>query len=86
MSNDSAVVCERCKHKRSADDYYETPICSKRVSVKKTPEGITETYFRITLYALDEFRAENNGRCPHFEEKFSIAKFVKSLFKRGKKR
>lgn len=83
MSDDSAVVCEICKHKRSADDCYETPICSKNVRVKKTPEGVTETYCRITWYALEQFRAENNGRCPHFEEKFSIAKFVKAMLKRG---
>ena len=84
MSEDSAVVCERCKHKRSAADCYETPICSKSVRVEKKPEGVTATYYRITFYALEQFRAENNGRCPHFEENFSISKFVKSLLKRGR--
>lgn len=29
--------------------------------------------YRVTWKALEEFRAENNGKCPHFKKKFHIS-------------
>lgn len=72
MIDDCDVVCENCKHVRIAGgtDY---SICSKRVSVYTAPEGVTEKRYRVTWKALEEFRAENNGKCPHFKKKFRIS-------------
>ena len=80
MDNDCWVICEQCKWVRYAD-YYERPVCLKCVRVEVYPEGKTETFYRITAKALEQFRKENNGKCPYFEEKISLVKFIKSLFK-----
>ncbi len=78
---DSFLVCEKCKHIRYVGDYHTA--CSKRKRTHITPEGITEIYWKDTSIALHELREENNGRCPYFEEKFSLSGLIRSIFKRG---
>ncbi len=81
MDFDCFNVCTDCKWVREVS-YFESPVCAKCERVEVFPEGKTETYYRITPKALEQFRSENNGRCPYFEEKFSFVKFIKSLFGR----
>ena len=78
---DSFCVCARCKWERSTFD--DNTVCNKRMRMNTTPHGVSEIYYRVTWQALKEFRAENNGRCPYFEEKFSWSGFIRSIFKRG---
>ena len=76
---DSFNVCGKCKWVRYSGDYC-LRLCAKNTKVYNTPEGISTTYCDSAWEALEKFRNENNGRCPHFEEKFSFIKAIKSLF------
>lgn len=77
----SFIVCEKCKWVRS--DGCEDSVCSKCGHTETTPEGVPKTYYKVTWKALGEIRKENNGKCPYFQEKFSLIKFIKALFKGG---
>jgi hypothetical protein len=84
MMNDieaSFIVCTKCKHIRHVDEY--NTACHKRSRTVTTPEGVTQTYWTDTSIAIHKFRKENNGRCPYFEEKFTLSGFISVLLKRG---
>lgn len=67
--DDCFVVCAKCKHMEDSGEYSEYPICLKNQVIRTTPEGIIDNYYKVTWKALEQFREENNGRCPYFKEK-----------------
>lgn len=73
---DCFVVCAKCKHMEDSDLYSGYPICLKRLVIRTTPEGITDNYYKVTWEALEQFRKENNGRCPHFKERHGLFSFI----------
>lgn len=83
---DCVVVCAKCKHIEDSDLYSGYPICLKRQVIRTTPEGVADNYYKATWKALEQFREENNGRCPYFEEKQgffrSIGKAISNLIRK----
>lgn len=83
---DCFVVCAKCKHMEDSGLYLEYPICLKRQVIRTTPEGIMDNYYKVTWEALEQFREENNGRCPHFKERrgflSSIGKAISNLIRK----
>lgn len=75
---DSFVVCANCKWSRvSTDDVYY--VCLKNKKIEQFPEGITKERYKVTHHALAEFRAENNGKCPYFEQRLSLLQRLKEM-------
>jgi anhydro-N-acetylmuramic acid kinase len=66
--------------------FAEYPICLKRRVIRTTPEGVVDNYYKATWEALEQFREENNGRCPHFKEKqgflSSIGKAISNFIRK----
>lgn len=60
-------TCQYCRY-CIRDDYGWTDICKKTKKLAKSPEGVTYVQSELSCdEALVRFRAENNGRCPHFK-------------------
>lgn len=75
--NDSLVVCAKCKWRASVDDKPDT--CLKAKRLEQFPEEITVVRYKVTHHALAEFRANNNGKCPYFEERLSLLQRLKKM-------
>lgn len=75
---DSFVVCANCKWSCvSTDDIYY--VCLKSKVIEHFSEEITEERYKATYNALEIFRAENNGKCPYFEKRFSLLQKLKNM-------
>ena len=83
---DCFVVCAKCTHMEDPDLYSAYPICLRCQVTRTTPEGVTDNYHKATWEALEQFRKENNGRCPYFKEKQgffrSIGKAISNLIRK----
>jgi hypothetical protein len=68
------------------DIYSGYSICLKRPVARTTPEGVTDNYYEVTWEALEQFREENNGKCPYFKEKqgflSSIGKAISNFIRK----
>jgi len=60
------MSCGKCKHQRCHDEYNALDTCEVATKYIVTPEGVLEDVEVPSSEALDKFRKDNNGCCPHF--------------------
>ena len=80
-NTDWMVVCETCKH--STEDLIGIDKCRKASCMEVSPEGV-KMYRTVTVDdALKDFRANNGGKCPHYERRLIYR--ICDLFDKGGK-
>lgn len=60
------MSCIECKKLHCHDEYNALDTCVAAMKHIITPEGVTENIEMTATEALDKFRKENAGKCPHF--------------------
>ena len=73
-------VCLNCKKAINHYNYNVEKVCAKTKRKETLPEGVEVVEYEFISFALSKFRAENNGKCPYFEERFSLIKAIKKVF------
>lgn len=63
------MSCGKCKHQYCHDEYNALDTCVMATKHIVTPEGVTEDIEVPASEALDKFRKENGGKCPHFVQR-----------------
>jgi hypothetical protein len=76
--SDSLVVCAKCKWRANVDNELDYT-CLKAKRLEQFPEEITVVRYKVTHHALAEFRANNNGKCPYFEQHLSLFQRLKKM-------
>ena len=63
------MSCNYCKHSYWPIGEMATAQCKASRRIEMTPEGVAERTEDTCLDALEEFRKQNGGACPHFKRR-----------------